>query len=277
MLAFIVSSCTIERRHMISGYFVQSKISKKGVKQKNTELQNVSNELNTKQVIAEPTTNVNKTFVNNEPVSNNLEQNEGTLIASIDDLDLLFNDSPNTPSLLNTRSSFSAKHVMNNEQAPPDSCDMISLKDGNEIICKVVGFGKTDILYKECDYPDGPVLRVTKSLAFMIEYANGNKKVFNKTRNETQSEIPNPKIDILGVAGLILGISAAIFTLFGLLPLSLVIGMPLVLLSMIFAGISFQRIRYRNKHKGSFFAIVTIIIGLIVIIFCALSLLIANF
>ncbi|MDR0231199.1 MAG: hypothetical protein LBI82_03675 [Dysgonamonadaceae bacterium] len=59
--------------------------------------------------------------------------------------------------------------------------DIITLKDGKEIIALVYEIGDIDVMYKKIDNPNGPNYTLKISEIFMIEYANGSKDVFADT------------------------------------------------------------------------------------------------
>lgn len=59
-----------------------------------------------------------------------------------------------------------------------DPCDELVFNDGTELKVKITVIDETEIRYKKCDMPDGPVYVARKSTVFMVRYANGNKEVF---------------------------------------------------------------------------------------------------
>lgn len=64
---------------------------------------------------------------------------------------------------------------------PIDSCgDIIKLKNGDEIVAKVLEVSQTTIKYKKCNNLDGPLMVESIDNIFMIKYVNGSKDVFNK-------------------------------------------------------------------------------------------------
>ncbi len=73
----------------------------------------------------------------------------------------------------------------------PDSCDEIIYNDGNKLKAKITEINTTEILYKKCDFIDGPTFIDKQNKVFMIKYANGKSKVFKR---ETANEYNNVKI-----------------------------------------------------------------------------------
>jgi len=57
--------------------------------------------------------------------------------------------------------------------------DIMTLRDGNDLIVKVTEINETEIKYKDFKNLDGPIRVVYKSDVFSIKYENGLKSVFN--------------------------------------------------------------------------------------------------
>lgn len=64
-----------------------------------------------------------------------------------------------------------------------DSCDMIILRNGEEISAKVLEIGIHEIKYKKCVNLNGPTISILKNDVFMIKYSNGTKDVMESTDN----------------------------------------------------------------------------------------------
>jgi len=73
--------------------------------------------------------------------------------------------------------------------------DVITLKDGKEIIALVYEIGDIDVEYKKIDNPGGPNYTLKKAEISMIKYANGSKDVFS----EIKQGIDNVGVVINGV------------------------------------------------------------------------------
>lgn len=64
--------------------------------------------------------------------------------------------------------------------------DVIFMKNGDEIVTKVLNISDSEVSYKKQSNLQGPTYTVNKNLIFMIKYANGEKDVFgNKEENNT--------------------------------------------------------------------------------------------
>ena len=71
-------------------------------------------------------------------------------------------------------------------QTAPDSCDVITLMNGDEITAKVEEIGLDVIKYKRCDNLTGPVIVIKKEDVFMIRYVNGTKDVIHQRESDTK-------------------------------------------------------------------------------------------
>lgn len=58
-------------------------------------------------------------------------------------------------------------------------CDLIVLKNGDEIEAKVVEITTNKIKYNKCDNLNGPIYSLDKSQVFVIKYVNGTKEVIS--------------------------------------------------------------------------------------------------
>jgi len=64
-----------------------------------------------------------------------------------------------------------------------NSCDIIFLKDGQEIKAKLIEITLSEIKYKLFEYLDGSTITAAKSDVYVIFYANGTREVFNETNS----------------------------------------------------------------------------------------------
>lgn len=75
-------------------------------------------------------------------------------------------------------------------------CDLIVLKNGEEIMGKVSEITTTEVKYKKCDNLDGPVISLKKSEVLMVKYPNGAKDIISSggnAMNETTNTIGENK------------------------------------------------------------------------------------
>jgi hypothetical protein len=66
--------------------------------------------------------------------------------------------------------------------------DIITKKDGSEILAKVLEVGTADVKYKKFDNVQGPTYTILKSEIFMIKYENGGKDVFTTGSNSSTNQ-----------------------------------------------------------------------------------------
>lgn len=108
------------------------------------------------------------------------------------------------------------------------SCDIIMLKNGDEIEAKVTEIGSYEIKYKLCDNLEGPVYTKPKNEIFKIKYANGTStliseiqteqptvSVFNEPNTNTGPRDNTQALMWMAITGIILGTLS--FLIFGLL------------------------------------------------------------
>lgn len=74
-------------------------------------------------------------------------------------------------------------HGKQNIFSRTEACDILTLKNGNEIEVKVIEIGTSEIRYKKCDNPEGPTITVRKSEVFSIKYPNGSKDIISSSNS----------------------------------------------------------------------------------------------
>lgn len=151
-----------------------------------------------------------------------------------------------------------------------DSCDIIFLRNGDEVSAKVLEISPIEVKYKKCNLPDGPLYIVKKSDVFMVKYLNGTKEVFktevapvNSSPEENGYKGPK-KTNPWAIASLIFGI-------LGIYPL---VGIGSVL-AIIFGSLALNQIKERpNKFEGEALAKAGKILGIVVLSILTLILII---
>lgn len=156
----ILNSCSIEKRHYTSGYHVEwnSTVASKPSK---TKQQNTSAQVN------KPEAEISE------------------LLKTEDDADLLTLNAEMQLQL--TPKSNKKIGVAIKKQNPVEECDLIILKNGEEVKAKVIEVGIREIKYKNCDNLDGPIFTKRKSEVFMIRYPNGTSTLM-ETQRSSNSE-----------------------------------------------------------------------------------------
>jgi len=156
-----------------------------------------------------------------------------------------------------------------------DTCDVIILRNGDELQAKVKEVGYDEIRYVKCGFEDGPVYVVRKSTVFMLKYANGTKEVFqqnqpraedNPTGSLTKRTEPPPpvKVEPLAVISLIAGLLSFLF-----------FAIPLGLGAFLTGIAALRKIeRQPNTRKGKVIARIGLILGIIALTLGVLAILI---
>jgi len=143
--------------------------------------------------------------------------------------------------------------AMRDRTTEQDSCDVITMKSGEEVSVKVTEIGTSEIKYRKCDNPAGPLYSVSRNDVFMIKYANGTKDIIssvettNKGSSDAKpllwSESEGKEINFMAFLGFILSFFV-----------------PIV--GLIISIIGFKQIRNDpDKYVGRNLAIAGIIIG----------------
>jgi len=154
-------------------------------------------------------------------------------------------------------------------------CDILYFKGGRRMdYAKIIEISNTEILYKMCDYVDGPTMRINKSEIYKIRYSNGREELIYPGRTASPNSNMNNntrEVDPFSLISMILSFVSIGFLLIAHPEISLF----LALFCLIFGIVGFIRIsRNSDKLKGDKFAKTGIIVSGIVI---TLSLLMIAF
>ena len=68
-----------------------------------------------------------------------------------------------------------------------EECDNLILRDGNEILVKIIEITPDLIKYKRCKKEDGPLISVSKEDVFMIKYNDGTKELIKLSKKENKN------------------------------------------------------------------------------------------
>ena len=163
MLLF--TSCSIEKRVHMSGYHIEWHKSYKSLA-KNEKVRTNDNV-------------VDQLSINKIETLPNQMDNEVELFAS----------SSNDIILTSTTSEHFKNQKINNlkqvKKVLNTDCDVIILKNGQEIQAKVLEVGQTEVKFKNCDNQSGPTFSKNKSEIFMIKYPNGTSTVMEESKSNS--------------------------------------------------------------------------------------------
>jgi len=104
---------------------------------------------------------------------------EPLLYASDDDLNIIPQESENS-TLVSKAKNDSKKLVTTSDI----ECDIIILKNGDEIAAKVLEVGQNEIKYLMCDNIYGPTFTINKNEVFKINFSNGTSTVFKQSNSQ---------------------------------------------------------------------------------------------
>jgi hypothetical protein len=142
-----------------------------------------------------------------------------------------------------------------------DTCgDIIKLKNGDEIVAKVLEVSQTTIKYKKCNNLDGPLMVESIDNVFMIKYVNGSKDVFNKP---TKQIVDSPKKENTQTGEKKYNKFAVMSFIFSFF--FIVWGISCIF-SLIFAIKALRQMKKEpGKYKGKAFAMVGLIVSAVVL------------
>lgn len=276
IVALLFSSCSITKRHYMSGYSIDWSNS------------NPAKESKPAIVVVHPSVQ-DFTLVNKDSATSQLPEKDFPLTAS-SGLKTFYKHAVNI-GLKNKNA------ILSYTGYPISDCDIISLKNGSQVDGKVLEITSTEIKYKRCDNIDGPIIIINKSDVTKIRYVNGITELINapSTAEDQDYYSPSPKshkpanransngkpyhktLNTFAIASLI----AAILALIVILPLALLytplllilIPAPIVLGIMALKEINANPELYKGKGMAIFGIIFGGILTSIILLFLLLFLL----
>lgn len=226
----ILFSCSVQKRKYQKGFYVSNTHhQKKATKTLNKEIEN--EKLVLKTTILSLNTNA-----------------EAELTASINNNTPFLERKP-LPLLSRTNDSI---------------CDIITLKNGDEVKVTVLELTPALVKYKKCGDPESPLYIAKKSDVFKIKYSNGSVEVFNSEekkpiQNNDQNPSSNDRKEPLKMHPL--AIWAFVYAILGLIPF---LGIFTSIRAIIYGFQALQSIRYNpTEYKGDLLATTAIVLGII--------------
>lgn len=252
IITVVLSSCSLEKRVHMSGYHLEwnkrhqpaknsnaHKAATAGKSNERIEPLNVSNASITASSTSEPDLVAPKRNQNGDLYTSNVKR----IDATVDSL---------------------------------EECDIIVLKNGQEIKAKVLEIGVNEIKYKDCDNVNGPTISKRSWDVFMIKYPNGINKVITPepaADPAPQTYTAAKQVDPVSVVAFSVGLIGVLLALVVVFPF--LFGTGAVVLGII--GLSIHR-KNPEKYTGKGFAIAGLLLGILAIaIFWAWVVLIASF
>jgi ataxin-1/HBP1 module (AXH) protein len=240
ILILLFSACSIEKRRYMPGYNVQWNNSKPGTKG-NEIVQNIKPAGGGKIVPVE------------QAAADNIIVDE-TAAAS--------------PGNSNTGAKRAEEKSKHHAAALTVECDVVTLKNGDEINARISGISKKEIKFKKCEEVNGPTYTLRKSEVFMIKFRDGTKTIFSADISTETKDKPAEKEDS-GVFGILSFVSIlAAILIFGFLvghsaaEVIILASIILIPLAIIFGVIGVKK---RRKNKG--LAIIGLSLGIVAVLF----------
>ncbi len=166
----IITSCSVEKRLYNKGFHVEWR---KKYKTNNGSNENESRSFNRNEALnANIISESEKIEFKNQEANNLMKFGPDASIKKEPALELTNNE---------TRSfDFSEPSSQSENPVESDQCDIIILKNGDEVKAKILEVGTKEVKYNICDDEDGPLFTIKKSDIFKIKYANGTSEVMSK-------------------------------------------------------------------------------------------------
>jgi len=150
------------------------------------------------------------------------------------------------------------KHTSHRRNAPvihPADCDVITLKNGDEIRAKVLEVSTDEIKYKLCNDSTGISYGISSSDVFMIVYQNGTKDIIRQEQGKNNKFSEKEDKGMFGVMSFVLFIAALFLTASA--PAFLILATFAIILAIIGLG---------KKRRLKFFAALTLVLATLFIV-----------
>lgn len=174
-IMLLLSSCSIEKRVHLPGYYVEWHKSHNG-SPKNEKVEILNNSDNQLSTGTAHNNSANTAEILFATVSNE------TSFPSTNLIEL-------NPEILSIQQKKLSPQQFTVQE--DTDCDLIILRSGQEIQAKVLEVGQTEIKYKNCDNQNGPTFSLNKSEVFMIKYPNGTSTVIEESKDNSTNVTVN--------------------------------------------------------------------------------------
>ena len=180
-ITLVLTSCTIEKRVYMPGYHI---VWLNG--RHSPDKQTTSNEI--KKIKKNETVTAEQSETPTNALDNSFAQtSDNSITASLDNLPESI-----TPNYFLSKEKI---HFLKKSQIKSiitsEECDLLILKNGQEIKSKVLEVGTAEIKYKECSNLNGPTFSKNISEVFMIKYPNGTSTVISSDESKNTTNPSN--------------------------------------------------------------------------------------
>lgn len=243
ILSIVYSSCSIHKRNYRDGYFIDWHASSANKTNTLAIENNAENNIETigqsieSEVQAKPLNSVDgfekgylpKPPINNIGYSKTYNQSKQSLFAD-----------------------FKISLISRNSRSELD-CDVIVMRNGDEINAKVLEVTPTEIKYKKCIEGNSVVYTKLKSDVFQIKYADGSKDFMGNEKGASEISDDNKKTHWAAITGMVSGILGVLFSgFFGIC-------------GIVFSAIALSQISRKKRFKGKKMAVAGLVLGIIAI------------
>jgi hypothetical protein len=240
ILSIVYSSCSIQKRNYRDGYFIDWHASS-------------ANKTNTLAIESNSENNI-------ETLDQSLESKaQSKLRNSVDCIEKAYLPKPinnigDSKTYNQSQQSLFAdikiSSVSRNSRSELD-CDVIVMRNGDEINAKVLEVTPTEIKYKKCVEGNAVVYTKLKSDVFQIKYADGSKDFMGIEKDASEVTDENKKTHWGAITGMVTGILGVLFTgFFGVC-------------GIVFSSIALSQISRKKRFKGKKMAVAGLVLGII--------------
>ncbi len=158
-----ISSCTVEKRLYNSGLNVQWNKNRNSISKEDYST-------------TEETNSIDQNRTENSMLSDEQEKH-------------FLGDEPLSEDNTSILKTSDVKNLITSNTSE-EECDLITLKNGDEISANIVEIGSSEIKYKKCNQNDSPLISINKKEVLMVKYKDGEKQVFsNNSKDPLASEL----------------------------------------------------------------------------------------
>jgi len=155
---FMLTSCSLEKRHYRSGYSINWNSAKRN--------------------------NVAKKNITHEETQSDITGNDAqTAAAEVAELPVTASAEAIAPTVVKQESLLKPKAL------PKDSCDVIEMRSGKKILANIHEINPSTVKYKNCGDSSGPDRIIEKEEIASITYANGTKESDEQLRVTRKKEV----------------------------------------------------------------------------------------
>lgn len=243
LLAVLFNSCSIHKRNYRDGYFIDWNASSS---YKSNNALSIENKVESN---IESIGQSSKSLVQAKPL-NSVEALEKAYLTKTT------NNIGDSRIYKHSRQSLTTdaitRTVIRNSINETD-CDVIVLRNGEELNAKILEVTPTEIKYKKCVEGNSVVYTKLKSDVFQIKYGDGSKDFMGNENAASEVSDENKKTHWAAITGMVTGILGVLFTGF------------LGVCGIVFSAIALSQISRKKRFKGKKMAVAGLVLGIIAI------------